>query len=169
MRLVFQFFSNISQGRDKTIPISILLHHSLTSLNMAPPFVPEDEELLLDIRKTIKNHRKSTWKNTTKLYNILVPSRVQRTQDSLQNRYKIMNVEQAQRRAQGNCKSVLEDNVLLTFHKMLNMSMYAAEYPDLAIRKSSGTRARTQTAGTEPRQTRSKVNTCFTHPQQRFH
>ena len=151
---------------------------------MAPPFVPEDEELLLVTRNTIKNHPKGTWENTTKLYNILVPSHVQRTQDSLQNRYKIMNVEQAQRRAQGNSKSALEDKVLRTFHKMLNVSMYATEYPDLAIRKSSGIRARTQTAGgrskngrdgrntsirsAEPHQTRSKVNTCFTHPSNTF-
>lgn len=128
---------------------------------MAPPFVPEDEELLIAIRNTIRNHRKGTWENTTKLYNILVPSRVQRTQDSLQNRYKIMNVEQAQRRAQGNSKSALEDKVLRTFHKMLNVSMYATEYPDLAIRKSSGIRARTQTAGGRSKNGRDGRNTSI--------
>ncbi|KAH7563641.1 hypothetical protein BM1_00688 [Bipolaris maydis] len=93
---------------------------------MAPPFVPEDEQLLLFIRNTIKNHRKGTWENTTKLYSILVPSRVQRTQDSLENR-----------------------------------SMYAAEYPYLAIRKSSDTRARTQTAGARSKNSRDRRNTSM--------
>lgn len=113
-----------------------------------------------------------------------MPSHVQRTQDSLQNRYKIMNVEQARWRALGDRKRVLENKVLLTFHKMLNMSMHAAEYPDPAVRKSSSIRARAQTAvarlkngrdgrntsirSAEPRQTRSNVNTCFTHPNNTF-
>jgi hypothetical protein len=149
VRLVILHLCKISQDGDKTVSVSILINYYLTSLSMAPPFIPEDEQLLLTIRNAVKTHRKGTWGNTTILYNNLVPSRVSRTQDSLQNRYKIMNVEQVQGRIQVIDNSVLEKAVQRTFQKMLNVSVYAVEYSELIPQKKSGTRARTQIAGAQ--------------------
>jgi hypothetical protein len=133
------------------VSVSIILYYSLTSLSMAPRFIPEEEQLLLTIRNAVKTHRKGTWGNTTILYNNLVPSRVPRTQDSLQNRYKIMNVKQVQGRIQGIDNGVLENAVQQAFQKMLNVSVYAVEYSELTIQKRLGTQARAQLAG--PQQT----------------
>jgi hypothetical protein len=128
---------------------------------MAPPFIPEDEQLPLIIRNAIKTHCKGTWGNTTKLYNTLVPSRVPRTQDSLQNRYKIMDVEQVQQRIQGIDNSVLGNAVQQTFRKMLNVSVYAVKYSELIVQKRSGTRARTQTVGAQSQNYRRARNTSI--------
>jgi hypothetical protein len=60
VRLVILHLYKISEDGDETVPVSILLHYSLTSLSMAPPFIPEDEQLLLIIRNAVKTHRKGT-------------------------------------------------------------------------------------------------------------
>jgi hypothetical protein len=90
-----------------------------------------------------------------------VPSRVPRTQDSLQNRYKIMNVKQVQGRIQGIDNSVLENAVQQTFQKMLNVSVYAVKYSELIVQKRSGTRARTQTVGAQSQNYRRARNTSI--------
>jgi hypothetical protein len=126
---------------------------------MEPPFIPEDEQLLLIIRNAIKTHCKGTWSRI--LYNILVPSRAPRTQDSRQNRYKIMNVEQSQQRIQGIDNSVFEDAVQRNFPKMLNVNRHAVKFSELIVQKRSGTQARTQTVDAQLQNYRRARNTSI--------
>jgi hypothetical protein len=94
----------------------MLLSVGFPPLNMPPPFTSEDEELLVAIGKTIRMYSKGTWGKTTMTYNCLLPSA---TEDSLKYRYRIIGIQQVERRISDIENDVLTKAVHRTIRQVL--------------------------------------------------
>jgi hypothetical protein len=80
-------------------------------------------------------YSKGTWEKTTIIYDLLVPSAIWRTEDSLKCRYRIIDIQQVERRTPDMENDVLTKAVHRTIRQVLLEGRSTFKHYRLAVQK----------------------------------